>query len=50
MTITELIKELTAAVEKHGDMPIYDTDAHTIIGISFEEETNPTRAYVEAEF
>lgn len=50
MTITELITELTAAVEKHGDMPIFDTDAHDIIGITFEEETAPTRAYIEAEF
>lgn len=50
MTITELITELQAAVDRHGDMPIYDTDAHDIIGISFEEETAPTRAYIEAEF
>lgn len=50
MMITELIKLLTDAVNEHGDMPVYDTDAHDILSITFEEETNPTRAYIEADF
>ena len=50
MMMTELIKLLTEAVAEHGDMPIYDTDGHDLMSITFEEETNPTRAYIEAHF
>lgn len=50
MTITALISALTEMLDKHGDIPVYDTDAHEIIGISEEAPTGASRIYIEAHF
>lgn len=50
MNIDELIQELTAMRDKHGNVPVYDTDAHTIISVTAEAEEGAQRVYIEAEF
>lgn len=52
MTISQLIELLTDKLEQNGDLPVFDTDGHAIIGISVDTDCGccAGQVFIEADF